>query len=142
MSRFRDLFVVARNSAFAYRGMPRDLKVISRELGVRYVVEGSVRATAKRVRVTAQLIDAHTGGHVWAEVFDRDLVGHFDTQARVARAIVTCLAPQIDRAEAERIRIAAPEDLTAHGLAAAGLVGDLRGRHGLRPPLRARRRRG
>jgi len=120
LSRFRDLFVVARNSAFVYRGMPRDLRVISRELGVRYAVEGSVRATADRVRVTAQLIDAHTGGHVWAEVFDRCLIGHFDTQARVAQAIVTCLAPQIDRAEAERIRTAAPEDLTAHGLALRG----------------------
>ncbi|MDP4992246.1 MAG: winged helix-turn-helix domain-containing protein, partial [Marivita lacus] len=120
LSRFRDLFVVARNSAFIYRDMPRDLRVISRELGVRYIVEGSVRATAERVRVTAQLIDAHTGRHVWAEVFDRDLAGHFDTQARVARAIVTCLAPQIDRAEAERIRTAAPENLTAHGIALRG----------------------
>lgn len=120
LSRFRDLFVVARNSALAYRDMPRDLRLISRELGVRYAVEGSVRATSERVRVTAQLIDAHTGGHVWAEVFDRHLVGHFDTQAQVARAIVTCLAPQIDRAEAERIRTAAPEDLTAHGLALRG----------------------
>jgi TolB-like protein len=117
LSRFRDLFVVARNSAFVYREMPRDLRVISRELGVRYVVEGSVRANPERVRVTAQLIDATTGGHVWAENFERDLAGHFETQARVARAIVTCLAPQIDRAEAERIRTASPEDLTAHGLA-------------------------
>ena len=120
LSRFRDLFVVARNSAFVYRQMPRDLRVISRELGVRYVVEGSVRATPERVRVTAQLIDATTGGHVWAENFDRDLAGHFDTQARVARAIVTCLAPQIDRAEAERMRATPPEDLTAHGLALRG----------------------
>jgi TolB-like protein len=120
LSRFRDLFVVARNSAFVYRDMPRDLRGIARDLGVRYVVEGSVRATAERVRVTAQLIDATTGGHVWAETFDRDLDRHFDTQAQVARAIVTCLAPQIDRAEAERIRIARPEDLTAHGLALRG----------------------
>ncbi|NPD21246.1 winged helix-turn-helix domain-containing tetratricopeptide repeat protein [Alterinioella nitratireducens] len=120
LSRFRDLFVVARNSAFVYRNMPRDLRVISRELGVRYVVEGSVRATSERVRVTAQLIDAHSGGHVWAEVFDRDLGGHFDTQARVSQAIVTCLAPQIDRAEADRIRTAVPEDRTAHGIALRG----------------------
>jgi TolB-like protein len=120
LSRFRDLFVVARNSALVYQSMPRDLSVISRELGVRYVVEGSVRATSERVRVTAQLIDAHSGGQVWAEVFDRDLVGHFDTQARVSQAIVTCLAPQIDRAEAERIRTAAPDDLTAHGIALRG----------------------
>jgi TolB-like protein len=117
LSRFRDLFVVARNSAFVYRDMPRDLRVISRELGVRYAVEGSVRANSERVRVTAQLIDAATGGHVWAETFERDLAGHFETQARIARAIVTCLAPQIDRAEADRIRTASPEDLTAHGLA-------------------------
>src|SRR6056297_3110692 len=117
LSRFRDLFVMARNSAFVYRDMPRDLRVIARELGVRYVVEGSVRANPERVRVTAQLIDATTGGHVWAENFERDLAGHFETQARVARAIVTCLAPQIDRAEAERIRTASPEDLTAHGMA-------------------------
>ncbi len=120
LSRFRDLFVVARNSAFVYRDMPRDLRTIARDLGVRYVVEGSVRATPGHVRVTTQLIDATTGGHVWAENFDRDLAGHFETQARVARAIVTCLSPQIDRAEAERIHMAIPDDLTAHGLARKG----------------------
>ena len=117
LSRFRDLFVVARNSAFVFRDMPRDLRAIARELGVRYVVEGSVRATPDRVRVTAQLIDATTGGHVWAENFDRSLEDHFETQARVARAIVNCLSPQIDRAEADRIRAVPPEDLTAHGIA-------------------------
>lgn len=120
LSRFRDLFVVARNSAFVYRQMPRDLRSISRELGVRYVVEGSVRATAKRVRVTAQLIDAASGGHVWAENFDRDLAEHFDAPTRVSRAVVTCLAPHISRAEAERIRVMSPGDLTAHGLAQKG----------------------
>ncbi|MFN3845354.1 MAG: winged helix-turn-helix domain-containing protein [Paracoccaceae bacterium] len=120
LSRFRDLFVVARNSAFVYRQGPRDLRAISRDLGVRYAVEGSVRATSDRVRVTAQLIDATTGGHVWAENFDRELVAHFNTQARVARAIVACLAPQIDRAEAERIRVTRLENLTARGLALRG----------------------
>ncbi|MDP2083534.1 MAG: hypothetical protein U0934_14035 [Pseudotabrizicola sp.] len=120
LSRFRDLFVVARNSAIVYRDMPRDLRMIARELGVRYVVEGSVRASPDHVRVTAQLIDATTGGHVWAENFDRDLAGHFETQARVARAIVTCLAPQIDRAEATRIKSDPPDDLTAHGMALRG----------------------
>jgi TolB-like protein/Tfp pilus assembly protein PilF len=116
LSRFRDLFVVARNSAFVYRDMPRDLRIIARELGVRYVVEGSVRASAGNVRVTAQLIDATSGGHVWAENFDSPLAAHFEMQQRAAQAIVTCLAPQIDRAEAARIRVASPEDLTAHGL--------------------------
>lgn len=120
LSRFRDLFVVARNSAFVYRQMPRDLRSIARDLGVRYAVEGSVRATPARVRVTAQLIDAAHGAHVWAENFDSDMAGHFETQAEVAHAVVTCIAPQIDRAEAARIRVARPEDLTAHGLAQRG----------------------
>lgn len=120
LSRFRDLFVVARNSAFHYRQMPRDLRDIARELGVRYVVEGSVRATPHRVQVTVQLIDAANGGHVWAENFDRDMAEHFETQAEVARAIVACIAPQIDRAEADRICVTPPENLTAHGLAQRG----------------------
>lgn len=120
LSRFRDLFVVARNSAFVYREMPRDLRSIAHDLGVRYVVEGSVRATPTRVRVTAQLIDAAHGSHVWAENFDSDMAGHFETQAAVACAVVTCIAPQIDRAEAARIRVLQPEDLTAHGLAQRG----------------------
>jgi TolB-like protein len=117
LSRFRDLFVVARNSAFVYRQMPRDLREIARDLGVRYVVEGSVRATPARVRVTAQLIDATSGGHVWAETFDRDMGEHFETQDIVARRVVSCLTPQIDRAEADRVRALAPDDLTAHGMA-------------------------
>ena len=117
LSRFKDLFVVARNSAFVFRDTPRDLRGIARDLGVRYAVEGSVRATAKRVRVTTQLIDASSGWHVWAENFDRTIDAHFETQAAVSHAIVSCLSPQIERAEADRIRISAPDDLTAHGLA-------------------------
>ncbi|MFD1193865.1 winged helix-turn-helix domain-containing tetratricopeptide repeat protein [Seohaeicola saemankumensis] len=120
LSRFHDLFVVARNSAFVYRQMPRDLRRIAGELGVRYVVEGSVRATAARVRVTVQLIDASSGGHVWAETFDRDMAEHFETQAIVAQRVVSCLTPQIERAEADRIRVLPPDDLTAHGLARQG----------------------
>jgi tetratricopeptide (TPR) repeat protein len=81
------------------------------------LVEGSVRARPDRVRVTAQLIDAADGGHVWAENFDRDMANHFETQAQVARAIVTCLTPQIGRAETERNRVLRPEDLTAWGMA-------------------------
>lgn len=120
LSRFRDLFVVARNSAIVYQDNPRDTRAIARELGVRYVVEGSVRTSSDLVRVTVQLIDATTGGHVWAENFDDDFVGHFQTQERVARAIVTSLAPWIDRAETERVRRTPPEDMTAHGLAYRG----------------------
>lgn len=120
LSRFRDIFVVARNSAFIFRDTPRDLRQIKRDLGVRYIVEGSVRAMANRVRVSAQLIDAASGGHVWAENFDHTIDAHFETHAAVSRAIVSCLSPQIERAEADRIRIAAPHDLTAHGLAQQG----------------------
>ncbi len=120
LSRFRDLFVVARNSAAAFRDTPRDLCRIARELGVRYVVEGSVRATQDRVRITARLIDAPSGGTLWAESFDRAMSDHFETQALVTRAVVACLAPQIDRAEADRVRTLAPGELTAHGLARQG----------------------
>jgi len=120
LSRFRDLFVVARNSAFAFRDMPRDLRRIARDLGVRYAVEGSVRATPQRVRVTIQLIDVNSGGQIWAESFNRTLDAHFETQAAVSRTIVSCLSPQIERAEADRIRVAAPDNLTAHGLARQG----------------------
>jgi TolB-like protein len=116
LSRFRDLFVVARNSAFVYRETPRDLRAVARDLGVRYLVEGSVRARPDRVRVTVQLIDAANGGHVWAENFDREMVDHFETQANVAQAIVTCLTPQIGRAEIERNRVLPPDDLTVHAL--------------------------
>lgn len=120
LSRFRDLFVVARNSAYACGHFPRDLRAVSRELGVRYALEGSVRAAASRVRVSAQLVDATMGGHVWAETFDSDMDGHFETQTRAVRSIVSCIAPQIDRAEAERIRSRPPGDLTARGLAQHG----------------------
>ncbi|MEM6890712.1 MAG: winged helix-turn-helix domain-containing protein [Pseudomonadota bacterium] len=120
LSRFRDLFVVARNSAFAYRQMPRDVRMIARELSVRYVVEGSVRISGDSVRVTVQLIDAASGTHVWAETFKDDLADQFETQERVVRAIVTSLAPWIDRAESIRVLRTAPEDLTAHAFARKG----------------------
>lgn len=119
LSRFRDLFVVARNSAFAWRGQAQDVRAIARALGARYVVEGSVRVAAGRVRATAQLIDATSGGHVWAENFDGPLEDPFAMQARIAAGIVTALAPQIDGAEATRMRRAPPADLGAFGLAQA-----------------------
>ncbi|MEH6725626.1 MAG: winged helix-turn-helix domain-containing protein [Hyphomicrobiales bacterium] len=117
LSRFRNLFVVARNSAFSFRNQPTDIRQTSRQLGVRYVVEGSVRTAPGRVRVTAQLIDALKGGHVWAENFDGPLDQHFDLQAKIVRAIVTALAPQIDAAENAHIRTFQPSDLNAHGWA-------------------------
>ncbi len=119
LSRFRDLFVVARNSAFAWRDQPRDVRSVARILGVRYVVEGSVRVAAGRVRATAQLIDATSGGHAWAENFDAELDDPFAAQARIAAGIVAALAPQIDGAEAFRMRRAPPSNPGAFGLAQA-----------------------
>jgi len=122
LSRFRDLFVVARNSAFAWRGQPRDVRRIGRVLGVRYVVEGSVRIVGGRVRATAQLIEAASGSHVWAENVDGvvdDPQALFALQTRIAAGIATALAPQIDAAEAARMRRTPPADLGAFGLAQA-----------------------
>lgn len=120
LSRFRDLFVVARNSAVAYLQVPCDVRTIARELGVRYVVEGSVRIYPDIVRVTVQLIDAITGTHVWAETFKDNLADQLEMEDRVVRRIVTSLAPWIDRAEAKRALRTAPEDLAAHGIARKG----------------------
>jgi TolB-like protein/class 3 adenylate cyclase len=99
LSRFRQLFVIARNSSFQYRGKDVDLKQLGRELGVRYVVEGSIRRADTRIRTTAQLIDARTGSHVWAERYDRDLGQLFEVQDEVARTIVATLAGRLEDAE-------------------------------------------
>lgn len=117
LSRFRDLFVVARNSAFAWRGQARDVREIARALGVRYVVEGSVRVAAGRVRATAQLIDATSGGHVWADNVEGQVNDPFAMETRIAAGIVTALAPQIDAAESARMRRAPPTDIGAFGVA-------------------------
>jgi len=119
LSRFRDLFVVARNSAFAWRGQVRDVRTIARVLGVRYVVEGSVRVAAGRVRATAQLIDATSGAHVWAENVDGVVEDPFATQTRIVVGIVGALAPQVDGAEVMRMRRAPPADAGAFGVAQA-----------------------
>jgi TolB-like protein len=119
LSRFRDLFVVGRNSAFAWRDQARDVRGVARALGVRYVVEGSVRVAAGHLRATAQLIDAASGSHVWAENFDAELDDPFAMQARIAAGIVGALVPQIDNAEALRMRRAPPSDPGAFGLAQA-----------------------
>ncbi len=120
LARFHSLFVIARNSAFTYKGQSMDVRTVSRELGVRYVVEGSVRRAGQRVRVVAQLIDALSGEHVWAERYDRVQGDIFDLQEEVTHAIVTAMAPQIDAAEDQRWRRARPDNLTAHGLAQRG----------------------
>ena len=102
LSRFTDLFVIARNSAFQYKGKSLDVRQIGRELGVRYILEGSVRRDGGRIRVTAQLVDAHTGAHRWADRYDRELDDVFAVQDEVARTIVTILAAQVSNAEVDR----------------------------------------
>jgi adenylate cyclase len=102
LSRFSELMVIARNSTFQYKNKATDIRQIGRELGVRYVLEGSVRRMGDRVRITAQLIDAVTGAHRWADRYDRELSNVFAVQDEVTRAIVTVLAIQVNKAEAER----------------------------------------
>ena len=88
LSRFRELFVISRNSVFVYKGKPVNVQAVARELGVHYVVEGSVRKAGNRVRVTVQLIEAATDRHLWAERYDRELKDIFDIQDEITRAIV------------------------------------------------------
>ena len=114
LSRFRFLFVIARNSSFAYKGRALDLREIGRNLGVRYIVEGSIRRTGNRVRVTAQLIDAGTGNHLWAERYDRKLEDIFSVQDEIARRIVTSLAPRIEAEDLDLAKRKPPEDMRAY----------------------------
>jgi adenylate cyclase len=105
LSRFSELMVIARNSTFQYKGKAADIRQIARELGVRHVLEGSVQRDGDRVRITAQLIDATTGAHRWAERYDRHLSNVFAVQDEVTRAIVTILAIYVTKAELERTRL-------------------------------------
>ena len=102
MSRFSELFVIARNSSFQYKGKSVDVRQVGRELGVRYVLEGSIRRAGDRVRISAQLIEATTGAHRWAERYDRKLENVFAVQDEVARTIVAVLAVHVNKAETER----------------------------------------
>ena len=117
LSRFRSLFVIARNSTFSYKGRAVDVRTIARELGVRYVLEGSIRRAGDRIRVTAQLIDAQTGVQLWAERYDRALEDIFAVQEELTQAIVAAIAPQIESSEFQKVRSARPGNLTAHELA-------------------------
>jgi adenylate cyclase len=102
LSRSRSLFVIARNSSFVYKGKPAAIRDIGRELGVRYVLEGSVRNVRDRVRVTAQLIEARTGGHVWAERYDRELADIFAVQDEITTKVSAAIQPALERSERER----------------------------------------
>jgi len=104
LSKVSGLFVIARNSSFVYKGRSVNVQEIGRDLGVRFVLEGSVRKAGNRVRITAQLIDAGSGGHLWAERFDRDLTDIFSTQDEVVEKIVGMLAVTLTRGEEQRLR--------------------------------------
>jgi TolB-like protein len=114
LSRSKLLFVISRNSSFTYKGSAVDIKQVSRELGVRYVLEGSVRKAGKRIRVTGQLIDASTDAHIWAEKFDSDLEDVFDLQDRVTSSVIGAISPELERAEIERARRKPTESLQAY----------------------------
>ena len=102
LSRYPSLFVIARNSSFTYKGRAVDVKQVGRELGVRYVLEGSLRKSGNRIRVTAQLVEAETGKHVWAERYDRDLADIFALQDEITEAVTIAIAPAIADAEQQR----------------------------------------
>jgi tetratricopeptide (TPR) repeat protein len=121
LSRMRWLFVIARNSSFTYRGRAVDVKQIGRELGVRYVLEGSVRKAANRVRITGQLIDASTGAHLWADRFDGDSESIFDLQDRVTTSVVGAIAPKLEQAEIERAKRKPTDNLDAYDYYLRGL---------------------
>ena len=108
LARIKWLFVIARNSTFTYKGRAVDVKQVGRELGVRYVLEGSVRKVGNNLRVTGQMIDASTGAHVWAERFDRSSDDIFALQDEIALSAVGAIAPSVRRAEIDRVKRNAP----------------------------------
>ena len=113
LSKNHGIFVIARNSSFAYKGQPIDVSRIGRELGVRYVLEGSVRRVADRVRITAQLIEAEHRAHIWAGRYDRELTDIFSVQDEITHSIVATVAPEMLEAEMQRVRRKEPQALGA-----------------------------
>ncbi|WOH51627.1 adenylate/guanylate cyclase domain-containing protein [Bradyrhizobium sp. sBnM-33] len=116
LSSFKSLFVIARNSTFAYKGKSPDIRQVGRELGVRYVLEGSVRKVGNRIRITGQLIDAANGTHLWADRFDGALEDVFELQDRVTENVVGIIAPRVEQAEIERARSKPARNLKAYDL--------------------------
>jgi adenylate cyclase len=114
LSRFKSLFVIARNSSFTFKGKAVDVKEVGRRLGVRYVLEGSVRKAAGKVRITGQLIDAVTGAHIWADRFERDLTDIFALQDEVTVAVVSAIQPKLLQTEIAMAARRRPENLTAY----------------------------
>src|SRR5258705_7585668 len=116
LSRIRWLFVIARNSSFTYKGQAVDVKQVGRELGIRYVLEGSVRKAGGRVRITAQLVDALSGAHLWADRFDGLLEDVFELQDKVASSVAGVIEPALQAAETARSAARPTSDLTADDL--------------------------
>jgi adenylate cyclase len=114
LSRFKSLFVIARNSSFTFKGRAVDIKEVGRRLGVRYVLEGSVRKASGKVRITGQLIDAVTGAHIWADRFERDLTDVFALQDEVTVAVVSAIQPKLVQTEIAMAERRRPENLTAY----------------------------
>jgi TolB-like protein len=122
LSRFHWLFVIARNSSFTYKGRTVDVKQVGRELGVRYVLEGSVRKAGNRLRIAGQLIDAGTGAHLWADRFDGALENMFDLQDQVTASVVGAIAPKLQHAEIERAKRKPTENLNAYDYFLRGMA--------------------
>ena len=122
LSRFRHLFVIARNSSFTYKGRSVGVKQVGRELGVRYVLEGSVRKATNKVRITGQLIDTSLGTHLWADRFDGSLEDIFDLQDQVTACVVGAIAPKLEQAEIERAKRKPTESLDAYDLYLRGIA--------------------
>ncbi len=121
LSRFKSFAVIARNSSFAYKDRAVDVREVGRELGVRYVLEGSVRRSGSRLRILAQLVDAETGVHLWAQTFDGSNEDIFAFQDRITADVATIVSPEIELAEIERARRKPPESLDAYDLVLRGL---------------------
>jgi adenylate cyclase len=137
LSRYRWLFVIARNSSFTYRGRVVDVKQVARELGVRYVLEGSVRKAASRVRIAGQLIDGSTGTHLWADRYEGALEDIFDLQDRVTASVVGAIAPRLEQAEIERAKRKPTESLDAYDYYLRGMASFYRlSREGVSEALR------
>lgn len=122
LSRLRWFFVIARNSTFVYKGRPVDVKRVGKELGVRYVLEGSVRKAGNRIRVTAQLVDTRSGVHHWAQTYDRDLTDIFELQDDITESVAAAIEPKLVEAEGLRSQNRSPEDLDAWDLVMRALT--------------------
>jgi TolB-like protein len=114
LSRFRSLFVIARNSSFTYKGKAVDVKQVGRQLGVRYVLQGSVRKASQKVRITGQLIEAATNNHLWADNFDGEIANIFELRDQITSTVVASIAPKVEQAEIARAKQKPTENLDSY----------------------------